>query len=82
MQTLMLLAVERGLATCPQELWSNWPETVASFLSIPQELMLFAGMSVGYADASSPMNRYRTEREPFENFCDMRGFDAFDVPGG
>src|SRR4051794_11490714 len=27
MQTLMLLAVERGLGTCPQEVWANWPQS-------------------------------------------------------
>src|SRR3546814_1412090 len=25
-QTLMLAAVSRGLATCPQAVWASWPE--------------------------------------------------------
>jgi nitroreductase len=74
MQTLMLLATERGLATCPQEVWSNWPKTVARFCQAPDDLQLFSGMSLGHADPSSSMNSYRTEREPFENFATMIGF--------
>ena len=74
MQTLMLLAVERGLATCPQEVWANWPKTVASFLKLPDDHMLFAGMSLGYADETAPLNSFRTDREPFENFAEIRGF--------
>jgi nitroreductase len=75
MQTFMLLAVEQGLATCPQEIWSVWPRTVARFIGMPDELMLFAGMSLGYEDAHSPMNSYRTERAPLESFASFLGFN-------
>lgn len=75
MQTLMLLAVERGLATCPQEIWSVWPQTVARITGMHDELLLFAGMSLGYEDTSAPMNSYRTTREPLESFATFLGFD-------
>jgi nitroreductase len=74
MQTVMLLAVERGLDTCPQESWSNWPNTVRGFLGLPAELMLFAGMSMGYREPDHPLNAIRTAREPLENFAELRGF--------
>lgn len=74
MQTLMLLAAERGLATCPQEVWANWPETVGAALGLPAHLMLFAGMSLGYADAGSAMNGYRTAREEVGGFATFLGF--------
>lgn len=74
MQTLMLLAVEHGLATCPQEVWANWPKTIADYLQLSEELMLFAGMSLGYEDATAPINEFRTDREAFENFAQMIGF--------
>ena len=74
MQTLMLLAVERGLATCPQEVWANWPRTVAEAVDLPPDHMLFAGMSLGYEDTDNPMNSFRTDREPFKSFAQMLGF--------
>jgi nitroreductase len=74
MQTLMLLAVEQSLATCPQEVWSVWPRTVASFCGVPDELLLFAGMSLGYEDTDSPMNGYRTARAPLADFATFLGF--------
>jgi nitroreductase len=73
MLSVMLVAAERGLDTCPQESWSNWPVTVRSFLGLPDELMLFAGMSMGYRDPDHPINAFRTTREPLEAFAEFRG---------
>lgn len=69
LQNFMLLAQEAGLATCPQEAWANWPETVAKFVDAPQELMLFTGMALGYANPDAPVNQLVSEREPFENWA-------------
>ena len=74
MQTLMLLAIEHGLATCPQEVWANWPKSIAGYLQLPSELMVFAGMSLGYEDAGAPLNQFRTDREAFDGFAQMIGF--------
>jgi nitroreductase len=73
--SVMLLATEHGLDTCPQESWSNWPVSVRVFLGLPDDLMLFAGMSMGYRDPDHPLNAIRTAREPLETFAEMRGFD-------
>ncbi len=62
LQNLMLLAVDAGLATCPQECWAMYPETVGTSLDIPEDRMLFCGMAIGYEDASAPTNALRTER--------------------
>jgi nitroreductase len=75
MLSVMLLAAERGLDTCPQESWSNWPVSVRAFLDLPDGLMLFAGMSLGHRDGDHPLNAIRTVREPFEMFAEMRGFE-------
>ena len=69
MQSFMLLAVEQGLASCPQEVWANWPETVGHHLGLSDSVMLFAGMSLGYADDASAMNAYRTERAGVDAFA-------------
>jgi nitroreductase len=74
MLSVMLLAVERGLDTCPQESWSSWPQSVAAFLKLPPELMLFSGMSMGYRDPAHPLNGYRTPRVGLEDFAEIRGF--------
>ena len=73
MQTVMLLAREHGLHTCPQEIWSLVPGTVGEFLETPPHLMLFAGMALGHADSSHPINTLRTERAPLEEFASLRG---------
>ena len=74
MQTLMLLAVGRGLDTCAQEVWSNWPRTLHDFLQLDDTQMVFAGMSLGYRDAANPLNAIRTERAPLAGFAQLRGF--------
>ena len=62
LQNLMLLAVDAGLATCPQECWAMYPETVGRVLDLPDDRMLFCGMAIGYEDTSAPANALRTER--------------------
>ena len=62
LQTVMLLAVEAGLATCAQECWAMYPETVGAFLDLPAERMLFCGMAIGYEDEAEPANRLRSAR--------------------
>ncbi len=74
MQTVMLLAVERGLDTCAQEFWARLPKTVGAFLGLPDDHILFSGMALGYRDESAPINTLRTRRDPFEAFAEMRGF--------
>jgi nitroreductase len=75
MQTLMLLAVERGLDTCAQEYWARYPQTVAKFVDLPQDHMVFSGMALGWRDETAPINALRTRRDPFEAWAEMRGFD-------
>ena len=69
MQTVMLLAVEEGLHTCPQEAWSAFHETVSEFLGMPPEQMLYCGMAVGFADMDHPVNQWRTERATLEEIA-------------
>jgi nitroreductase len=74
MQNLMLLAAERGLATCPQEAWAAVHHTVSSFLELPADRILYCGMALGYADPDHPINDFVTEREPLEAFVRFHGF--------
>ncbi len=64
LQTVMLLLRAEGLHSCPQMAWSQVRKTVADVVSPPDELMLFCGMSIGYAD---PDEKYiRTGRAPLD----------------
>ncbi|MBB5686522.1 nitroreductase [Sphingobium boeckii] len=69
LQSFMLLAVDAGLATCPQECWAMYPETVRGFLGTPAERMLFCGMAIGFEDAAEPANQLRTDRAPLEQWA-------------
>jgi nitroreductase len=69
MQTVMLLAVDEGLHTCPQEAWSAFHETIAAFLGMPEDQMFYCGMAIGYADMEHPINQWRTERAPLEDIA-------------
>ena len=73
-ENLMLLAVERGLGTCPQEAWAAVHETVSAFIGLPNDHMLYCGMALGWPDEGHPINRWRSEREPLESFARLDGF--------
>ncbi len=73
-QSIMLLAREEGLHTAPQEAWAIWYKTVNKFLNIPEELMLFCGMGIGFADEDDPINTFRSKREDIDDFADFIGF--------
>jgi nitroreductase len=73
MQSIMLLAREHGLHTCPQEAWAIWYKTVGEFFSIPSELMLFCGMGIGYMDEAHPINTLRTDRASLSEFATFVG---------
>ena len=72
-QSLMLAAREKGLHTAAQEAWAVWHKTIGEFLSIPEELMFFCGMGIGYMDESVPVNSLRTDRAPLEEFVAFKG---------
>jgi len=74
MQSIMLLAQERGLATCPQEAWAAVHDVAARHVELPAERILYCGMALGYADPEAPINSLRTEREKVESFATFRGF--------
>lgn len=68
MQSIALLAVERGLATCMQEAWQTRAATVAKFLSLGANEQLYCGMALGRPDREAPVNALRSERAPQGEF--------------
>ena len=74
LQSILLLAQERGLAACPQAAWAAMHRTVRAHLALPDEYIVFCGISLGYADPSQPINGLVTERASFAEIAQMRGF--------
>jgi len=68
LQTFMLLAVERGLGTCPQEYWSIRHKAISTFVGAPENEMLFCGVAIGHVDETAPINTLRSERMPLEQW--------------
>jgi len=75
LQSLMITARARGLDTCPQAAWMEFPKTIAAELALPENEQVVCGMSLGYADPDPPESRLVTEREPVPGFARFEGFD-------
>lgn len=67
-QSVMLAAIEEGLATCPQAALSGYPEIIKTLLGYPKETILLCGMALGYEDKGALINSYRTPREEVTTF--------------
>jgi nitroreductase len=74
MQSFMLAAKAKGLDTCAQGAWNNFWTVTRRVLAVPEEDIIVAGMSLGYADESHPVNEVVSDREPLENFAVFHGF--------
>lgn len=68
MQSIMLAAVDEGLATCPQASLGEYPEIVKQELGYPQDSILLGGLALGYEDKEAQINSYRTERLTVDEF--------------
>ena len=74
LQTLMLLAQEAGLNSCPQLSWSSWPDTCKQVLGVPETGHIVVGLALGYGDPSAAVNQYRTSRVELEESTVFSGF--------
>ncbi|MCW8964592.1 MAG: nitroreductase [Gammaproteobacteria bacterium] len=72
LQSVMLLALEQGLGTCPQAALAEYPDIVRDELSLDDNVRVLCGMALGYEDCDAVVNRYRTPREPVENYVTFR----------
>jgi len=68
LQSVMLVAVDQGLATCPQASIADYPEIIKAELGYPEETVLLCGMALGYEDKAALVNSYRTSREDVASF--------------
>jgi len=68
LQSVMLAAVDQGLATCAQASIADYPVIIKAELAYPEETVLLCGMALGYEDNAALVNSYRTSREDVDSF--------------
>jgi len=68
LQSVMLSAIEEGLATCPQVALAEYPQIVKQFLGYPDDTFLICGMALGYENTEAAVNNYRTPRAVVSEF--------------
>ena len=73
MQTLMLAARNRGLDTCAQGAWNLFWSATRRILAIPDDEYIIAGMALGYADTTHPVNGVVAPRESLETVAVFHG---------
>ena len=74
LQSLMLLAVHHGLATCAQGFWRRYAGTLQRQLALPEPYHVACGVALGYEDEAAPINALRSTRAPWADWGELRGF--------
>lgn len=75
LDNLMLLAKERGLDSCPQVSWAQWPDRVRSAFGISAGEKIMVGLALGYA-ADDAVNRLDQPRAAVDEFASFSGFEG------
>ena len=70
---LVLAAHSLGLGTCPIGLITAYEDEIKDFLNIPDDREVVLAVALGYPDWNSPINKFKTPREPLEEI--IRWFD-------
>jgi nitroreductase len=68
LQNIITAARIRGIDSCAQASWMEYPGVVARELHIPGNEIIVCGMALGYADMDAIENKLETEREPLDSF--------------
>ena len=75
LQSFMLLAVEKGLATCAQGFWRMYNDMLIEQLSMPEGYQIAFGIALGYEDKSSAINQWRSSRAASHEWLTLQGLD-------
>jgi nitroreductase len=73
LQTICLLAHERGLGTTIMAVTVMYPEVLRKLLSIPDEKVIVLGMALGYPDWDAPANKFERTRANLEELVTWVG---------
>ncbi|MFC7293044.1 nitroreductase [Hirschia litorea] len=74
MQSVCLAATEMGLGTCIQEAWAFSRKSLAKHFELPDNEILYCGMSLGWPDMVAPLSKFRSKREVVDSFVQFKGF--------
>lgn len=75
LQSLLLAATGKGIASCGIGALANYPHIVQQQLELPDNEMVVCGIALGYADPEAPENRFDTPRAELTEYTDFLGFD-------
>jgi len=75
LQSFMLAAHVRGLATCPQVSFVRFQSVIADQLGLEPEEIVTCGVSCGYADESAAVNNLGMPREALNQISRWHGFE-------
>ena len=68
--TFALLCEEAGLSTCFQGYFGINHQVCRNVITeISDDHVVWCGIAVGYADEAAPINNWRTERAPVDDFA-------------
>jgi nitroreductase len=68
LQTVCLLAHNRGLGTCILAASILYPHLARKILSVPESKNVIIGISIGYPDWEAPVNNFKRERAELDEF--------------
>ena len=68
LQSIMLVATDLGLATCPMASLAEFPSIVKDALKIDKDKVLLCGIALGYEDKEAKVNSFKTDRVELEGF--------------
>ena len=74
MQTIALLAEERGWGTCMQECWARLRNELHDHFGLDEHHMLYAGIALGAPDPDSAVNDLYAERAPQSEVVEFKGW--------
>jgi nitroreductase len=69
LQSIMLVATQLGLGSCPMASLAEFPTIVKSELKVDKSKVLLCGIALGYEDKDALINSYRTDRIALSDFA-------------
>jgi nitroreductase len=73
-ENIMLMATKFGLGTILQAQAVAHPDILRKALGIPDSKLIVVGMAIGYPDWQSPLNKFKTFKEPLSILTKWFGF--------